>query len=124
MSRKFNPYAYVDKALNDTMLGQAVGWDTATGWMNVVERRGRRPMAAGGANSAAAPTPPRVVQRQPSGLQPARPSRPPLPRTSEKQRGGLRGSLSGALADGITDIADAILRPPRRPFSKSRIQEN
>ena len=50
MSRKFNPYAYVDKALNDTMLGQAVGWDTATGWMNVVERRGRRPMAAGGAN--------------------------------------------------------------------------
>ena len=59
----------VDKALVDSYLGQAIGWDTATGWMNVVERKqpGYMPPANRRVTSSSAARPIFIISSSPRG---------------------------------------------------------
>jgi hypothetical protein len=105
----------VDKALTNSMLGQAVGWDTATGWMNVVERK--QP----GYVPPQHRRPTRGAPQRPSNSDGAqRPPRSPALRCSDagssasaaslggKKRGNAGSSSSAPLSGMLMDFSDGL----------------
>ena len=96
--RVINAAATVDAAITNSMFGQWIGWDTATGWMNTVERHGRR-------HRGETAPPPQQPSRTPQPRADAR--APPLQRNATNSRSStkLRSTLS-SLSEGISELTD------------------
>lgn len=101
-----NVAATIDNALTGSMVGQWLGWDTATGWMATVERHARVQRGEATASRAAPPSRPasRPVALQRTG-------------TNSRSTNKLRSTIS-TVADNLVDLGDAasskLSRAPRR----------